>query len=53
MSKGSTDFSTSHSKPDNEEVKKASKASSEISVPQAQFPKVFKKVETAKDWQRK
>lgn len=53
MSKGSREFSTSHSKPDSEEVKKASKASTEISAPQAQFPKVLNKAETAKDWQRK
>lgn len=37
--KGSTDFYTSHSKFDNEEVKN-SKAPSDISTTQAQFPKV-------------
>lgn len=53
MLKGSTDFNTSHGKPDNEEMKKASKSSSDISMLQAQFPKVLRKAETAKDWQRK
>lgn len=53
MLKGSTDFNTSHGKPDNEEVKTDSKSSSDISIAQAQFPKVLRKAETAKDWQRK
>lgn len=48
MLKGSTYFYTSHSKFDNEEVKNSIKASSDISTPQAQFPKV-RKAETAKD----
>lgn len=44
--KGSTDFYTSHSKFDNEEVKNSIKASSDISTPQAQLPTV-RKSETA------
>lgn len=40
MLKGSTDFYTSRSKFDNEEVKSSIKASSDISTPQAQFPTV-------------
>lgn len=53
MLKGSTDFNTSHGKPDNEEMKKASKAPSDIFIPQAQFPKALRKAEIAKGWQRK